>query len=424
MNRRKWFFWIPAALWLAVLGMTSYRMNVLPQFSSTLGPGVSNSLIAIGTGSAGTGQGTGFELLLPIDEQLANLRKGDVAAAYAAASKEFQEATTLEQFKQFIERYPLFLSHRTLSVVLQVERGDKAEVKVELNPKEEAVTVDYQLIHDKDGKWKIWSMNIETPYSSTTAALLQNPGALRIPVEGQIQAIRDGNLRKAYYDYTSKEFQKTTPFDNFGKFIESFGIILQHEAVDFKTPSLEKGTGHIEVDFYNKGYILSLEYTLGIEEDAWRIWGITVLKQSTNVPEAPPEEQEPLPESTKEPHALGDQADQEQKPLQFVKYEVGTTINAKGKIIDPSTTLNSPKGDLHTNLYIRDGKAGDRIEVKLLHIESQSHLPPISTTLQQDGNSVLSVAFSPPAPGWPKGHYQLEASSSSGIARTFNFIVN
>jgi hypothetical protein len=102
---------------------------------------------------------------------------------------------------------------------------------------------------------------------------------------------------------------------------------------------------------------------------------------------------------------------------------VGTSLNLKGEIENPSIVLKSPQGSIYVNIYVRNGAAGTKVNVSLEHLDSHSMLPEVSTTLQQDGDLILSFAFEAPNQGWPVGNYLIEVTSSIGLQRQYTFVV-
>lgn len=411
---------------------------------------ISNMLLdAPNVGAGRAAPAPSIEWLVPIDLQLRYFRSKDIESAYKdTSSKEFKAATTLEQYTQFVNKYPIFFSHNDISVKSQTIHSDEADITVVLNPGKEAVLVRYLLKLD-DGKWKIWSMNITPPLSENVQALLNNPETMRKPVEAFLQALHNGDLLKAYVDYSSKAFQDTTSIDAFRKFISSYPVLTKYDAADFKEPLIDKTTGRLEIELYDKYGTTILDFTLGIEDDLWKIWGVQVVQQTGEERHAGAETKEGLenapspvstpsstpvstpgstPVSVPKPAQTLSVTPQEIAPenvssFQFAKVEVGTGLNLKGEIVDPSLKLKTPHGEIYVNMYIRNGIARVKVSVYLEHVESHSTIPMVSTTLQQDGDTILSFSFSPPLQGWPKGHYLIKASSSTGIKREFSFEV-
>lgn len=380
--------------------------------------------------NAAPGASSTTDWLIPIDLQLSALRNKDVEKAYRdATSKDFQKATSLEDFQKFVEHYPILFEHQSIAVKAQSFSGNEAEITVHLDPEKDAIPVRYLLINE-DGRWKIWNMNVIPTYSEAVLGLLKDPMGVRKPVELQIAALREDDLLKAYGQYTSKEFRKQTSLEAFRQFVSNFPLFTAHTAVAFKDPVIESGTGKITVDLYSSSNLITVEYTLGIEDDQWKIWGIQILQKSAQGAFTPAKdssmptngsendkEQIPLQKETLEtvePHAS--------KKLEFAKVEVGNTLDAQGNI-EISDSLKSSKDPIHINLYVRNGIAGTKITLNIEHAISKSSIPPVSTNLQQDGNSMVSFVFQPPEQGWPSGEYSLEIIASSGEKKQYSFSV-
>lgn len=95
----------------------------------------------------------------PIDKQLEALKKGDIKAAYAYTSKDFQNATSLDDFKAFIKQYPSLTNNRSSFFNERQIENNVGVMKGTLTAKDGAKTpIQYRLIKE-DGVWKI--LNIE-----------------------------------------------------------------------------------------------------------------------------------------------------------------------------------------------------------------------------------------------------------------------
>lgn len=369
--------------------------------------------------AGGSGASATVDWLIPIDAQLQALRAQDIERAYHnTTAKDFQEATSLENFTKFVSRYPILFSHESIIIKSQSIKNNEADVIIILDPEKSAVPVRYLLVLE-EGKWKIWNMNVTPPYSQAILVLLKDPLTVRKTVEGQLQALHDDDVSKAYTAYFSKQFKKKTSEAVFEQFIKTFPILTQYDAVAFKEPTIDEGTGKVAVDLYSKSGTTTLEYTLGIEEEQWKIWGVQVLGQSAIGAFTPSQDTVNLapPSAADASHAKEPNAPQQ---MQFTKLDVGNSVDEQGTVIDPSPILKVLQDPIYVNLYIKNGVAGTKVELKLKYLESQTSIPPISTTLQQDGSSVVSVAFSAPPQGWPIGRYSIEVSSSTGVTRQFS----
>lgn len=102
------------------------------------------------------------DLIDTVEDQLKAIRNGQITEAYYDfTSQQFQNATSLEQFHEFIKQYPAFADNRhihfndrnahddgaTLDAVMTTSGGQKSLVK-------------YKLVKQSE-KWKIFSIKIQ-----------------------------------------------------------------------------------------------------------------------------------------------------------------------------------------------------------------------------------------------------------------------
>lgn len=376
------------------------------------------------------------ELITPVDLQLRALRNHDFEAAYAVNARPFQSATSLEVFKSFVEQYPILFSHKEIVVQSSVNHENDAEITVVLDPTKDAVPVKYLLVKE-DNQWKIWNMKVGLAYSPKVTALLQNPVTIRTPVEKQLEALKFSDEVRAYHAFTSKEFQQTTSLIDFKNFLVKYPLFTEYETVEFGDPRIYDATGKVRVDFSGPPGTMQVEYTLGIEEEQWKIYGIQVLKHTPAPAKAPVQEhiekkEAPQPqmmerveskENQESSEQLGSQPPSESQEVDFTKMEVGSGSSSQGVVMSPTTVLQTPQGNIFIKLNVHNGQVGMKVNVRLQYLEKGVFLPPVSTTLQQEGDTTLSFEFAPPASGWPKGRYQLDATTSTGANKAFQFVV-
>lgn len=366
-------------------------------------------------------------LIVPIDIQLRNLRDGDIEKAYdSTTSKEFKTATSLEEFKDFVGRYPILSKHSSIEVRLITLQDKEANLTAILNPGNEAISVTY-LLSREDDKWKIWNMSVTPEYSERVTTLLQNPASMNKIIEDQLESLKEGKIIKAYEEFSSSQFKTQTPLNTFRRFLREFPVLSNYSDVKFRDPYVEKGTGRVEVDISGENAVTTFQYTMGIENNQWKIWNMELLKQvargvpgqETGVPGMESQEQNIRITQTKQP----ENGEKKEGPLEITSIELSNQIDSTGKMINPNAPIRSQLSDLHVNVFVRNGVFGAKLTMMIAHVESQSHIPAISTTLSQDGNVEVSFVLTPPQTGWPKGHYTLTVTSSTGASREMSFTV-
>jgi hypothetical protein len=111
-------------------------------------------------------------------------------------------------------------------------------------------------------------------------------------VERQLNELKEGDIEQAYYLYTSKEFQITTPFDKFRSFIEAHPILFQKPSARFPTRSLHQNVSTLQGKLTNFNHKpIPIEYQLIKEGGKWKILSIhfidhnSAIDQTSTLPE-------------------------------------------------------------------------------------------------------------------------------------------
>lgn len=359
-----------------------------------------------------------------VEGQLEALHKNDVSEAYYDfTSRSFQDVVSLEQFRKFVAEYPAFTKVQSIRVVRQHTEKNLTSLEVVLQPTIGAeLPVQYRLIKEGSG-WKILSIkfeedNIDNPSESVASQQLvvaeENAVAIKTPIKTeafdtrpllqviqmQLDQLRQGNIEKAYQDYASKSFQKATSLEAFTGFVKAHPGFLESSDINLGQVSIDNNIVTLSGKLIAKsGQVYPIEYDLVSEDGAWKVVHIEVFNEK----------------------AKGIQALEEGKPLQFDKFVLGTKIKINGLVANPSTTFQKNAGQLHLNIYLKDAVAGTKVEVHFQHVDTNSNAPEIPARVPDDGDVVLSYAFSPPPNGWPTGNYRITANSSTGVVGAFDF---
>lgn len=103
-------------------------------------------------------------------------------------------------------------------------------------------------------------------------------------VESQLQELKEGDIKQAYYLYTSKDFQRKTPFEKFQTFINAHPILFQNPSARFTTRGLNHNVSTLKgqlTDFNRKP--IPIEYRLIKEEGKWKILSINFIEQPSEL---------------------------------------------------------------------------------------------------------------------------------------------
>ncbi|MDP1836234.1 MAG: DUF4864 domain-containing protein [Chlamydiales bacterium] len=366
------------------------------------------------------------DVTTPVEALLAYLRAGDYTRAYYEhAAKEFQSATSLDAFREFVRAYPSLTEHKTVSFESPSLHDEAATVVAMLSSPNGTTPVEYQLI--KNGKnWKVWSMQILSKPNMATNAPSFNTSDLVNTIESQLTALRNGDVSKAYYAFTSRDFQRTTSASAFEKFIQSHPVLNNNQVANFSNLSFKNEVGTFQGSLTSTDKQSSrVEYDLVYEDGKWRILSIQLLSDNDTTARV---------DNTRarSSNQLADNSSKTVKPLgkqpsgstmEIAKMVIGNTVDAEGHVRNGSTRFAPDSSDLHVDLYVNNAVAGGKTELIMEHVESKTRVPPVETRIDQAGDTVLSFIFTPPANGWPKGNYRLIARASNGREKIQDFRV-
>lgn len=92
------------------------------------------------------------------EEQLEALRHHDIEGAYSKyTSKEFQEATSLEEFQKFVENHPIFFHNQSAYFTQRTIKDHMRTLRGYLvSQNHQGVPIEYKLTKEDD-RWKVHS---------------------------------------------------------------------------------------------------------------------------------------------------------------------------------------------------------------------------------------------------------------------------
>lgn len=216
-----------------------------------------------------------------IKRQLKALSKSNFAEAYENyGSSAFKKATTLNEFENFVQGFPLLEEYAEISFPQAQASDKKATVTALIRDKGRILPVEYVLVKE-GGEWKIWSMRIINLTSEKPRMPEINPKLLDAPVENLMKAISSGDLKKAY-DSTASGFKLVTPYADFVNYVERFPLFMKGQ---FKVTKqyFDKGVGKLQVELTDGNRSILVEYTLSQENEKWKVMGMQILEDAMQV---------------------------------------------------------------------------------------------------------------------------------------------
>lgn len=341
-----------------------------------------------------------------VDHQLESLRQHDISKAYHAyTSKDFQATTSLDQFRNFIEAYPVFINNQSAHFTQRSIEHNIGTLKGNLTSNDHINTpIEYKLVKEND-KWQILSIRLLKPESIQNAKEADHIGVLIETAKAQLKDIQAQKLSEAYQDYSSLEFKDATSEEAFRAFIKRYPILMHYHVASFHKPTIRNGVGTLSVILHSEEIAAYVKYYFIYEDQKWKIWSMRIL--------SPSEEQE-----IKQEESVDSELPKEAMSLETLS--LGDQIDAQGTIKNLKTSFKSNLGDLYVNIEIKNGIKGSMVYLSLQHLESGSSIP-AKATIEENGETMLMSVFSPPASGWHKGHYKLVVTTSSGLSKMIEF---
>lgn len=347
-----------------------------------------------------------------VDHQLVALRNQDVPKAYSYTSADFQTTTPLEDFRRFVDTYPIFSKNQSAHFTQRSIEGNVGTLKGLLTSNDHTNTpIEYKLIKEENG-WKILSIRLLKPDHIRNPNEADQTAALIESAKAQLVCIQEEKWPEAYRRYSSKEFQEATSEEAFIAFIKRYPILTDYHAFSCHKPSIRNGIGTLSVILQSDETAAYVKYYFIDEDHCWKMWSMRILsscdvaegKQEARPPPSEPEPNKPLAPP----------------PMSFGKILLGDTLQEDGQITCPRTLFRSSVCDLYVDIEIKNSCKYGVVYLNLQHLESDSTIP-AKAEIEENGHTVLMSVFSPPASGWPKGHYKLLAALSSGPTTTVEF---
>lgn len=205
-----------------------------------------------------------------IDEQLTKIRENKITQAYYDyTSLEFQSNTSLDAFRKFVAEYPVLAANKTFVLESSNVKDNHATLFGSLVSDElYEMAAQYQLVKDDD-KWKIQQIKLaEIPKPDQPTSNI-----LKL-TEDQLKALQNNEITEAYYGFVSTDFQSTTPFEDFEKFIKAHPIFTRFKSVEYDKSNIIADQATVDLVLHSSNGDFLLEYKLVRENGDWKIWNM------------------------------------------------------------------------------------------------------------------------------------------------------
>lgn len=96
------------------------------------------------------------------------------------------------------------------------------------------------------------------------------------PIKGQLKAINDGDIEKAYDYYCSKEFKEATSFEQFKAVVEDNPSIFKSKSSSFNSVNIKNDEATVKGTITGTNNTkTTMNYKMVLEEKRWKILGFT-----------------------------------------------------------------------------------------------------------------------------------------------------
>lgn len=223
--------------------------------------------------------------------ELKALKENHITEAYYHyASKGFQEHVTLENFRQWIETYPILTHFQDVQFGQQVIQGNEGAIKgILLGNDNKLVTIETHLVKEVD-EWKISKILVNEDVSAIALSTKETAPTtlshdikepLEGPIDGQLQALKQGNISAAYLEFTTDEFRKIS-LEDFTIYIQQYPIFMSENKVEILKNKFENSEKEILVLLESEKESAKVGYILAKENDQWKIRNFGVIDYFRN----------------------------------------------------------------------------------------------------------------------------------------------
>lgn len=117
------------------------------------------------------------------------------------------------------------------------------------------------------------------PQSATDAEQLQEV------IQNHLAAIRGFDVSRAYYAYTTREFQKTVPLETYKQFVKKYSVLFRNKHVNQESVSFKGNIATFKGKLISHdGDVYDAEIILIFNEDEWKIHSLTLTEKQSSRP--------------------------------------------------------------------------------------------------------------------------------------------
>jgi len=414
-------------------------------------------------------------LSIPVRKLLDALLLNNVQKAYRGTAREFQEATTLEDFEAFVDAHPVLTNRDLADFKTGRIENSIGTLKVNVHNEHGMTAMEFRLGFD-EGEWKIWAIKVisEDPkidssssfmtlddsqhaveslqpratsdsiqktvsnitnveaFSTVSSAPLTQRFASELEsrsglqeynyqrlatelmkiVKQKFQLLRHHDLTTIYDTFLTGDYKMHHSFADFEAYIFDHPTVTIYSNAVFNT--IKQTDKFVTLKAWMKtldNAYYSISHVFEREGDKWKIADFNI------------SEIEEVPTKVDEEKADSFEAEEEVPLAQtFIsQISVGSDVDDQGFILVPQIVLDSDINLLFINVEIINGTAGSLVSAHLHHIDSGTTAPAVSTSLKEDGRTFVMLSYAAPETGWPEGNYLIKVTINGAVEQSQGF---
>lgn len=325
-----------------------------------------------------------------VRNELDLISSGKLDEAYALTSKAFKAGTTKVEFDSFIKENPFLEKTSELKIKKWIDRN-VGKALVEIPEENEVNIVDFTLFKE-EGEWKIWGIEIKQGEASG----FPSKGEDERFVSNLLSALREGKLQEAYDLFMADDFKKITSLQEFKQFVKSSPFLQASQKVRLYDRAVLNNKSIVKMEFIQNSGDNSevVEFDLIKEGNKWKVIGIKILDLS--------------PDDTME--ELNRQEG----------LDASLEILSPARIVHGSYQIKKSASNLQAILTIEKAWEGEKMDVRLTHLESGQVLLEKIIPMEKSGTVSLPLFIKAPEGGFATGKYEL-LLSGRGDKHSFLF---
>lgn len=231
-------------------------------------------------------------MIQPVKQQLSLLKQGDIGAAYRNyTSLPFRHTTSVEEFTEFVHKFPALQHNSKVELQDRLLQNGMGKLRLALTSTGGITQIEYTL-GQEGNEWKVWGLQIlSAPKANAPLAnILNKEGAasgsaihnfdsseLLKVVDSQLEALKQHNIAKAYYSFTSTDFQNSTSYKEFENFVRRTPILTDEHTDNFTKLVFNNNIATFSgILTSNSGEQYPTEFDMTNESGQWKVLQILV----------------------------------------------------------------------------------------------------------------------------------------------------